>query len=202
MKKTYKQYTNILQLQFAHMYAIMKIGLFSCFCLSICTSFLAACSIHFCIRCANFATNSYFECCVRPSLVPRLSHHPFFYTCSMQSGGGKPGPCYLVNDVTVYLGRQRWGGVPDQKNELEALSCSFCSIRFVSNVCEAKHVTPWFKTRNMCVKCVLSIRGPFPPVYLGDTDVVYVIKWTRPSPSILHTASNPKLDGGKAWEQS
>ena len=34
-----------------------------------------------------------------------------------------------MNDISVYLGRQRGGGgggVPDQKNELEALSCSFC----------------------------------------------------------------------------
>ena len=103
-----------------------------------------------------------------------------------------------MNDVTVYLGRQREGGVPDQKNELEALSCSFCSTRFVSNICEAKHVTLLVQNEEWCVKCVLSIRGPIPPVYLGDTDVVYMIKWTRPSPSILHTASNPKLDGGKA----
>ena len=32
-----------------------------------------------------------------------------------------------MNDISVYLGRQRGeGGVPDQKNELEPLSCSFC----------------------------------------------------------------------------
>ena len=28
-----------------------------------------------------------------------------------------------MNDISVYLGRQRGGGVPHQKNELEALSC-------------------------------------------------------------------------------
>ena len=34
------------------------------------------------------------------------------------------------------------------------------------------------------------------PVYQG-TDV---IKWTMPSPLFLHTASDQKLDSGKAWE--
>ena len=32
----------------------------------------------------------------------------------------------LVHDISVYLGRQRGGGVPDRKNELKAFSCSFC----------------------------------------------------------------------------
>ena len=35
-----------------------------------------------------------------------------------------------------------------------------------------------------------------------DTDVIDMIKWTRPSPSVLHTASDQKLDSGKAWEQA
>ena len=40
-------------------------------------------------------------------------------------------------------------------------------------------------------------QGPLPPsVY---TDVIHM---TRPSPSrYLHTVSNQKLDGGKAWER-
>ena len=39
-----------------------------------------------------------------------------------------------------------------------------------------------------------------PSVYLGSTDVIHVIKWTRPSSSVLCTASDQKLDDGKAWE--
>ena len=38
-------------------------------------------------------------------LVPRPSHHPFFDR-STQNRGGRPGPFYHVNDVSVYLGRQ------------------------------------------------------------------------------------------------
>ena len=33
-----------------------------------------------------------------------------------------------------------------------------------------------------------------------DTDVIDVIKQTRPFPSILHVASDQILDGRKAWE--
>ena len=41
-------------------------------------------------------------------LVPRPSHHPVF-NCSTRNGGGRPGPFCHVNDVSVYLGRQRKG---------------------------------------------------------------------------------------------
>ena len=34
----------------------------------------------------------------------------------------------------------------------------------------------WFKTKNGCVKCILSIRDPSPSVYLGDTDFIYAKK--------------------------
>ena len=34
-------------------------------------------------------------------------------------GGGRPSPFYHVNDVSVYLGRQRGGRGPRQKNELD-----------------------------------------------------------------------------------
>ena len=48
-----------------------------------------------------------------------------------------------------------------------------------------------------------SIRDPSPGLsmcYLGRRNVIHAIKWTRPSPLFLHTASNQKLDGEKAWE--
>ena len=41
-----------------------------------------------------------------------------------------PGPFYHVNDVSVYLGRQRGARAPHRKNELEALPCCFCPIRW------------------------------------------------------------------------
>ena len=39
--------------------------------------------------------------------------------------GGKAWSILSRDDVSVYQGRQMGGGVPNQKNELEALSCSF-----------------------------------------------------------------------------
>ena len=41
-----------------------------------------------------------------------------------KNGGGKPGPFYHVNEVSVYRGG--WGGgLPKWRNELEAFTCSF-----------------------------------------------------------------------------
>ena len=39
----------------------------------------------------------------------------------MQNGGGRPGPFYDMNEVSVHLGGQREGGVPHRKNQLKAL---------------------------------------------------------------------------------
>ena len=46
-----------------------------------------------------------------------------------KNGGGRPGLFYHVNDVSVYLGRQREGGVSDKKNAF----CT-CVIRFEPGV--------------------------------------------------------------------
>ena len=61
----------------------------------------------------------------------------FLITCSMQKQRGRAGPFYHVNDVSVDLGRRRWGEVPDQKNEVEAISVlitGVLSIRKVKNI--------------------------------------------------------------------
>ena len=42
---------------------------------------------------------------------PGLPTVQFLITCSMQNGGGRPGIFYHVNDVSVFLGRLRGGGV-------------------------------------------------------------------------------------------
>ena len=40
------------------------------------------------------------------------------------------------------------------------------------------------------LKLVLSMGDPSPPPLSVDTDVIHVLKYTRPSPSVLHTASD------------
>ena len=51
------------------------------------------------------------------TIKPR-SHHPcsFWLLAVWKDGGGRNGPFYLVNDISLYLGRQRGGGVSDWKN--------------------------------------------------------------------------------------
>ena len=54
---------------------------------------------------------------------------------------------YHLNDISIYLARQRGGGVPNRKNKLEALSCSFCPhLLEFQNVCEVK------RSECMCVQ--------------------------------------------------
>ena len=149
------------------------------------------------------------------SLIPRLSHRPVMITCSMQNRGGRPGPFYHVNNISFYLGRQRGGGVPHRKNELKAslrpyLVVSSCPKHWSFECLWSKKLYRfWFKTNKRMHKMrsfdggSLSLSPHF--VYLGrhwchsrDTKI---IKCTRPSPSVLYTASNQKLDSGKAWER-
>ena len=62
--------------------------------------------------------------------VPRSSHCRLLVVC--KNGVGRPGTFYHMNDVSVYLGRQRGGGVPNEtthrKNKLEALSYSSLQV--------------------------------------------------------------------------
>ena len=67
----------------------------------------------------------------------------------------------------------------------------------VSNISKQKTYRSWFKMKNVCAKYVLLIRDPSPPVYPGRQNIIHVIKCTRPSPFILYTASDQKLDGGR-----
>ena len=52
----------------------------------------------------------------------------------------------------------------------------------VLNAREAKNVLFRFKMKNLCAKCVLWMSSP--PIYLGRQNVIHVMKWTRPSPSV------------------
>ena len=54
-------------------------------------------------------------------------------------------PFYHVNNVNVYLGRQRERGVPDCKNELETFSCGFHQSRKLTAPCSGQRMK-----REMC----------------------------------------------------
>ena len=67
----------------------------------------------------NSSENVVLSKCYLYSLVPRPSHRPVFDLLQYaKNRGGRPGPFYHINDVSVYLGRQRGGGVPDQETHL------------------------------------------------------------------------------------
>ena len=78
-------------------------------------------------------------------LVPRPSHRPVFDRLQYAKTEGEAWYIYHVNDISVYLGygnRQRGGGVPHQKNELEARLRLYLVVSAptagVANVLEAK----------------------------------------------------------------
>ena len=75
----------------------------------------------------------------------------FLITWVCKNGGGRPGPFYHMNDINVYLGRQRGEGSPietTRKNELEALSCSFCfSYWSFEHSQSERHTAPGSKRR-------------------------------------------------------
>ena len=53
------------------------------------------------------------------SHIPRSSQCPVFdHLQYAKSEGGRPGPFYDVNDVSVYLGRQRGKGSPIERTSL------------------------------------------------------------------------------------
>ena len=83
------------------------------------------------------------------SLIPRPSHCPVFdHLQFAKTEGGRPGPFYHVTDVSVDLCRRRWGEVLDQKNEVEAISGSFCLNHWsFEHSRSEKHTSPCSKQR-------------------------------------------------------
>ena len=82
------------------------------------------------------------------SFIPSLPTIQVLIACSMQKKN-KHGPFYQVHDVSVYLGRQRRGGIHDRENEVEALFNSFCPKRWNLNICEAPGSQQRMHARNV-----------------------------------------------------
>ena len=60
----------------------------------------------------------------RGSLIPRPSHRPVFDCLQYaKNGGGSRGPFYCVNDISVYLDRQREERGP---RLIECILCTYC----------------------------------------------------------------------------
>ena len=103
-----------------------------------------------------------------------------------KTGGGRPGPFYYVNNVSVYLGRQRGGGVPRRNNELDALSCSFCPKHWSFECLQSgKHTALGSKRRT---------RTENVPFWSGTPLSVYcTLKWTL-SGFLMHLIGQKSCD--------
>ena len=87
-------------------------------------------------------------------------------------------------------------GPPIERTSLRPCLVVSCPSAGILKVCEVKNVPLLAQNEEHVHKMRSFNQGPLPPsVYLVDTDVIHVINGTRP---FLHTASDQKLDGGKA----
>ena len=95
--------------------------------------------------------------------------------------GERPGPFYHVNNVSIYLGRQRGGRDPHQKNELEALSCRSCPKHWNFERSQSENVVLLFRNKEGMHEIHCFDRGsPLSPTLSTKVDiaVIHVIKWT------------------------
>ena len=107
------------------------------------------------------------------SLVPRLSRAPssFWSLAVCKNGGGRPSLFYHVNDISVYLGRQRGEGYV-----FFILNQERCHFR-LANVWNS---SAWGKNYKKRLQAPSYDRGPLPPLSTKvDTDIIHVIKWTK-----------------------
>ena len=76
-----------------------------------------------------------------------------------------------------YQGGQCGRGVPDKTNSLRSYLIVSAPSAGVLRVCEAKTYMyqSWFKTKNVCVKCVHSVKDPFPTLsaYVDKMDQTF-----------------------------
>ena len=76
-------------------------------------------------------------------LITRPSHRPVFdHLQYKKNGRGRPGPFYHVNDFHVNLDGQRGGGIPHQKNKLEALSAPSAGVLPECSQSEKHRIAP------------------------------------------------------------
>ena len=76
--------------------------------------------------------------------------------------------------------------------------------RYVFRLVNIQNSSTWGRNYKKASSSFFQWGIPSPPLFTKvDTDVIHVIKWTRPSPSVFAYCKLSKLDDrdGKAWEQ-
>ena len=83
-------------------------------------------------------------------------------------GGGRPGSFYHVNDISVYLGRQRGRRVPNQKNAFHAHTLCFEPGVVHFSFSNVTNSSVWGTNHKISLQAHSFNGGPLPPsVYLG-----------------------------------
>ena len=103
-----------------------------------------------------------------------------------------------MTSVSSYVDRGGEGSLIE-RTSLRPYLVVFSPFAGVSNVCEAKKISLLVQNEERMHKMCSFDQRPLPPSV--DTDVIHMMKWTRPSSLFFHTASDQKLDSGKAWER-
>ena len=102
------------------------------------------------------------------SPVPRPTHCPVLIAFSMQKQrvGGRPGPFYHVNDVSVYLGRQRGQGSLIKTTSLRSYLVVSTPSAGVLNVRKVKNKLLLVQNKEqVCKMCFLLFFLIAPSVY-------------------------------------
>ena len=117
------------------------------------------------------------------SLVPRPSHCQVFKCLEYAKMEGES----LVHFITWMRSVSTEGGggagSPNEGTSLRPLLVVFISSTGVLNVCKVKSVP--LLVQNEERLWVMHPPTPPPSAYQVDTDIIHVIKWTRPSPFIF-----------------
>ena len=127
--------------------------------------------------------------CSSIASFPGHSPSSFWLLPVCKNGRGRPGPFYQVNDISVYLGRQR---VSAQRSAFCA-----CVLRFESGaVCfrflNAWNFSSWDRNYKIRLHDLSFDWGPLPPLST----------WVGLPPSFLHTANDQKLDGERPGNEA
>ena len=97
------------------------------------------------------------------SLVPRPSHCPVLITsfdCLQYAKWGRPGPFYHVNDIDVYLDKQRGEGHSNRESahflcSVQQAQLFFCFVNILNS-------NTWINTTRNGLKHALLSRSPSP----------------------------------------
>ena len=122
---------------------------------------------------------------VESSLVPRPSYRLVFDHLQYSKTEGEGlGTFYHVKDISVYLGKPRGGAVLDQKSTFHACVVRFepGTVHFLLLKCSQLQCLKQ-KLQEKASSLLFQLGTPPPSV---DTDIIHMIKWTRPSPSFYY----------------